>query len=299
LQLVEISWQTSRMSAPFQPIVIRASSLNYYADCPRRSATRIFWHDVKDAGYQLRQTAAGVAALMGTSLHAAGAWALGIKARGEDLPPEKMVGEFAVNDFGTALGNSSDVQWDDVTPRRDTAQRQMERQARSYITTIAPAIQPLMIETRLEATIAEDVVLSGMPDTICQERERVRDLKTGRRRSNCRPQLGAYSLLARSNGIVINELAEDTVPRTPLTKPQPDAQVFMHNIADAETAAARIIGMIQHDVQTFRHGDDERKIPAGDAWAFAANPNSMLCSDRFCPAHGTSFCKEWMSKEPA
>jgi hypothetical protein len=35
----------------------------------------------------------------------------------------------------------------------------------------------------------------------------------------------------------------------------------------------------------------------GDPWAFAANPSSMLCSAKFCPAYGSDFCTEHMKKD--
>jgi hypothetical protein len=46
----------------------------------------------------------------------------------------------------------------------------------------------------------------------------------------------------------------------------------------------------------FQEGDPERRIRPGDPWAFQSNPNSVLCGERFCPAWGTDFCRDWMPK---
>ncbi|CAO3439801.1 hypothetical protein [Azospirillum argentinense] len=53
-----------------------------------------------------------------------------------------------------------------------------------------------------------------------------------------------------------------------------------------------MIRHIQTDLKIWREGDPVQGIEPGDPWAFAANPSSKLCSDRFCPAWGTAFCRE-------
>jgi len=63
-------------------------------------------------------------------------------------------------------------------------------------------------------------------------------------------------------------------------------------IAPAETAATNIIRHIEGDLRTFREGDPARRILPGDPWSFVANPASILCSPKYCPAFGTQFCRE-------
>ena len=45
---------------------------------------------------------------------------------------------------------------------------------------------------------------------------------------------------------------------------------------------------IVQDVKLFRETQDP--------WSFVANPNSFLCSDKFCPAFGSKFCGAWRVK---
>jgi hypothetical protein len=82
------------------------------------------------------------------------------------------------------------------------------------------------------------------------------------------------------------------VARVPVTKPQPDPVQFEVLIDPAETAASNILRSISRDIDTFRNGDPERRTLPGDPWAFLANPSSMLCGAKWCPAHGTGFCHE-------
>ena len=63
-------------------------------------------------------------------------------------------------------------------------------------------------------------------------------------------------------------------------------------VAQAETAASNILRHIAGDLETFRNGDPVRRILPGDPWAFQANPSSILCSPKYCPAFGTTFCHE-------
>jgi hypothetical protein len=173
------------------------------------------------------------------------------------------------------------------------AEHQTLAMTRAYRGVIAPQIHPIIVEERLEAELEPGIVLSGQPDVIAREANTVRDLKTGTRRiGSFAPQLGGYSLLARSNGLDIESAGIDFIQRVPVTKPQPDPVSNPVPIAPAETAASNILRSIARDLDVFRNGDPERRILPGDPWAFAANPSSILCSERWCPAYGTDFCHE-------
>jgi hypothetical protein len=50
--------------------------------------------------------------------------------------------------------------------------------------------------------------------------------------------------------------------------------------------------MIDDHLTLFRQGDPGRYLLPGDPWAFPANPGSKLCSAKWCPAWGTTFCRE-------
>jgi hypothetical protein len=98
--------------------------------------------------------------------------------------------------------------------------------------------------------------------------------------------------LARSHGHKIERAAIDFVKRVSPSKPQPLPVVNEAVIAHAETAAVSILRQMAMDIHTFRNGDEARRIKPGDPWAFMANPSSMLCSAKWCPAWGTEFCHE-------
>jgi hypothetical protein len=272
------------------PTIIRASSLSGYPDCPRRSAARMFRAEIIAAGHDLRDSPRSIGAAVGTAVHKAASVMLIEKAKTGSLPPLSTCHDAAVE---TVKAEAADgMLYDRETPALNEAQTQVVRMATVYHHDVAPDIQPLIVEERMEADVAPGVVLSGQSDVIAREPGRVRDLKTGKMLGNHKPQLGAYSLLGRSNGIDVTEAGIDFVQRVPLKKPQPGAVSQVHDVAAAETAATNIIRHIQDDLQTFRRGDPVRGVLPGDPWAFPANPSSMLCSAKWCTAFGTTFCRE-------
>jgi hypothetical protein len=273
--------------------VIRCSALTGWPDCPRRGAARLFWREITAAGYQLHHTVRSIGAAIGTAVHRGAAVELGEKARSGKLPPESVALDAANETMRDQIREG--VTYDGptgATHNQLQAERQVISMARVYHGQVAPGINALLVEERLEAEVAPGLVLSGAADTIAREPGAIRDLKTGLRRSTHAPQLGGYSLLARSNNLPIEQAGIDFIQRVAIARPQPDAVSTSVPIEQAETAASNVVRHIAGSLEVFRHGDAERRIMPGDPWAFLANPNSVLCSPKYCPAFGTEFCKE-------
>ena len=275
--------------------VVRVSALAGWPDCNRRGAARLFRAEIEAAGFRLRRVARGIGAAIGTSVHKAAEVTLGEKARAGTLPPISIAQDAAADELRYQLGQG-EIEYDGprgMTHTSREAERQTLAMTESYHRVVAPQIEPLIVEERLEAEI-DGLVLSGQPDVVAREPHAVRDLKTGARppRGTFDAQVGGYSLLARSNGLDIDAARIDFVQRVLPARPQPDPITDEVLIERAETAAANILKHIAQDLGTFRHGDPVRRISPGDPWAFQANPSSNLCSARWCPAFGTEFCRE-------
>jgi hypothetical protein len=278
-----------------EPTIIRASALSSYPDCNRRGAARLFWREITAAGFKLRHTPRGIGAAIGTAVHLAAKVTLEEKAKSGTLPPASVATDCAAEMLTEQLA-TGEVTFDGprgATHNRDEAARQTIVMSRAYHRLVAPAVHPIIVEERLEAEVALGLILSGTPDVVAREPHAVRDLKTGARRPGSHaPQIGAYSLLSRSHGLDIDEASIDFIQRVSPSKPQPDPESKSVPIAAAETAAVNILRHIEADLSTFRHGDPARRILPGDPWAFQANPASILCSPKYCPAFGTEFCRE-------
>jgi PD-(D/E)XK nuclease superfamily len=281
--------------------IVRASSLSGWPDCPRRGAARMFRREIEAAGFTLRHLPNGIGAAVGSAVHAAGKFSLDERLEKGTLPPVSAVMDCAVESVKEIIaeGITYDAR---VTLNASDAHQQVARMAATYRNHVAPDIQPILIETRLEAEFSENIILSGQADVIAREPGRIRDLKTGTRLGSHAAQLGAYSLLARTptlerpEGIDIKQAGIDFVQRVSMKKPQPNPVAQMRDVGAAETAASRILQDIETSLHTFRHGDERRRFLPGDPWAFSANSSSMLCGERYCSAWGTDFCHEHAPK---
>lgn len=258
--------------------IIRASSLPSYADCPRRTAARVFRSDVLAAGYSLAERPPGIGAAVGTATHAGAAAALKHKVNEGVLAPDRDSEELAMVALRDATTDG--VTLDDVSPTMLIAERQVLRQLRTWRAQVAPQIVPTHVEVRINAEFG-DVTVSGQPDVAVNGA--IHDLKTGRVQRANGAQYGTYSLLWRAHGHDVSALIEDYVERAPLKREQPPAISTEIDVAEAETAATAIIKRMTADLDAFRC--------TGDPWSFVANPASMLCGEKWCPAWGTDFCR--------
>jgi hypothetical protein len=277
-----------------EPTIIRCTALTGWPDCPRRGAARLFGPEVEAAGYRLRHTIRGIGAAIGTAVHSGAAIVLGEKARSGKLPPESVATDAAQQTMRDQLMEGVTYEGTrGVTINRAQAERQVTGMTQTYHRVIAPQVEPLMSEQKLEAEIEPGLILSGHPDIICREPGAVRDLKTGARPGGTHTgQIGGYALLARSNHIDIEVAAVDFIQRVPIHKPQPDPVTKPVLVGLAESTAVNVIKHVCFALAMFRHGDPARRISPGDPAAFLANPSSMLCSPKYCPAFGTEFCHE-------
>lgn len=249
------------------------------------------WRDIEAAGFRLRSTPRGIGAAIGTAVHKAAEIVLKEKALSGRLPPSSLATDCAAETLDEAVRQG--LAYDQTTQNRAATAIQAIGMTRAYHRVIAPIVEPIVVEERLEAEVSPGVILSGQPDVVAREPNRIRDTKTSVRPGGTHaPQIGAYSLLVRSNGLDIDEAAVDTIRRVTAGKAQPDPTSKPVRLAHAEAAASSIVKHILSDLRTFREGDPERRIEPGDPWAFAANPQSMLCSPKYCPAFGTAFCRE-------
>lgn len=272
-------------------IRIRASSLGNYADCARRAAANMFRPIIEAAGYTLRTTVTGIGAPIGSGVHAGASTMLHQKRLTGAITSLRDADEKAVLELRDRCADG--VMFDREAAEMNAAEQQVLRMTRVYATQVAPKINPIIVEERLEAEISPGFVLSGQQDVLAREPGRVRDLKTGKKAAKHSAQLGSYSLLARSHALAeVQHLNIDFIQRASLKKPQPDALEIAVDVGHAETVAVNILRAIETDLRVFTQGNPKRGTVPGDAHAFMANPSSMLCGPKYCPAHGTDFCRE-------
>lgn len=263
-------------------LVIRASSLPQFSDCPRRWAARHLRREITAAGYELRETGRHIGACTGSATHVGAAFTLQHKIDtgelGNATEAEQRAMESLEHDVREGAG------WDKVTPNLSDAQVQVRRQIGVYRLHVASTVKPVAVERRLRARHKSGITISGTQDLVITEPEILRDLKTGGHGPSVNAgQYGAYSALLRSHGIHVTGIIEDFVARVRPDHQQPRPVEIAYDIGVAERTTESIIRRITADVADFRR--------TGEPESFLANPQSVLCSDRYCPAWGTKWCE--------
>lgn len=266
------------------PIVIRPSGTPKWDDCSLRGATKAYPELFLAAGHFLRQIPSHIGAVVGKAVHAGGERLLRGKLDTDVLPSFNEAAESAEAALEHEL-NSTAIHYDWLTPQQSTAARQIRRMVQRYRIDVADISRPVAVEQRMKAKLKSGTILSGQMDSICLFPDALRDTKTGRMRSWNAPQYGCYSAIARANGMPVEKILEDFIPRVSIQQDQPETQTLEIDRRHAELVAARIVTRIETQVGEF--------IKTRDVLAFPANPSSALCKDTFCPAWGTDTCKEW------
>jgi len=261
---------------------IRASMLNGYIDCPRRSIASAYREFIESYGYMLNTVLPNIGSIVGTPAHEVNEHIL--KNR---KSPLKDAIDIGMSKLQTDM--AEEIHWDDNTPKKDIAEKQLKHITLIYYQQVAPTIKPLIykgepaIELYLKAKIDDDTLLHGHVDVIDENIMAPRDGKFGAKDNNYFPQLGAYSLLSRSNGIkVTGNPVADWIPRPTKT----GTSKYHRSEYDkpiAEQTGLHVIDKIKSDINNFKK--------EADPWCFTPNLSSNMCSNKFCIAHGTEFCE--------
>lgn len=285
-------------------MAVRASSLPGWPDCPRRWAARHLAAEITAAGHELRQIPTSVGAPIGTAVHAAAASLLTAKMMfGEVVPADISHARGVAQDSLCDAIHGSEITYDkDGTTRhlRD-AEVQVIRMVGVCAAGLVPAITPVAVERRLEARVpGTSLILTGQSDTIEESggglladaaSGAVDDLKCGKRLWWSAPQLGAYAFLEGAHGRRIDDAWIHHIPRVKADKDQPPVASIHYEVGACRQVAWNILHDIDRSLTRWHNGDQASGLPMRHPDAFQVNPSSMLCLDRWCPAHSTGFCR--------
>lgn len=267
---------------------IRCSALPNWPDCKRRTAAELFREEISAYGFHLRQRLMNAGALVGIAAHKAAALLTFHKMEGQRRPEDQIL-EPAFADMRESI--ASGLYWDDVTSNRDQAEKQTRRIVAVYRQEVLPRIEPIAVEEELKASLPGGYVLTGRKDILARAPRTLDDLKTGKRRRMAVAQYGGYGLLERTHRPEpeLTALREHYIARVITSKAQPNAQTLEFPVVPAENEAMAIIDDIREAHTKFQR----RALVGTEApeTAFMANPRSMLCSEKYCSAWGTDFCR--------
>jgi len=261
------------------PISIRASLVPSYCDCPRRAACKMLPWLLEKAGYTVPKRPPIVAAAIGTAVHEGEAQCMRSKLDLGAVCPETDAVDSAVANLDESL--KEEVEFDKKAPDRNTAEKQTIRITQSYYQHAQPKIEPARIwdpkdpRDKISADVQDGFTVTGHPD-VQTVKKVISDTKTGAVFRPPQAQLGTYSLVSKSNSVDIQGVQAVYIPRVAISKPQPPPLFALFDLQECETEAWTIIQRIKQDVLKF--------LETGSPRAFLANPMSMLCGEKWCPA---------------
>lgn len=267
---------------------IRISMLPTVLDCTRRAAANQFRDLIDDAGYNLQEKTTGIYTILGTGTDAAINNMLTHKIKtGKLNNPEENI-EAGVAKFEEEIKSADSIIYDDTTHNQDAAKFQIDRFVKFYQRDIAPRIRfPENADPKDHIQVYVEIRLKGYKITghidlvtlfsIC-------DTKTGKALRAYHSQLGGYANLLVSQGrekpkyLIVHYL-----PRVNMRKSYPGTKVQVYDVEFSINESWYTINQIIRDLNNFK----ENANPA----CFPANPQSTLCSIKYCRAFGTTFCK--------
>jgi hypothetical protein len=262
-------------------INIRASMLPSYQDCPRRAASKQFRQLITAAGYELRQMPPTVAIPVGNGLH------MGVKTMADHYISTGTWAsiddaiESGIQKYHTDIKDG--VMYDNNTVSNNEAEQQIITAVKSFVYEVTPLIKPRICERQYYSVADQEFEFTGSADLIDQT-DFVDDIKGGARSRPYHAQLGGYALLKKANGDGETKGCRVWhMPRISTKKSYPGAQLHEYDVKLCILSASYTIKQIKSNVKSFLY--------TKSSWAFPANPLSMMCSDKYCPAWGTEFCE--------
>lgn len=263
-----------------EPIIIRASTLPGYNDCPRRAAIRAWPRLLSAAGFNFADGPRKIYTAIGNGCHA-GAAVLSNQKKDRKSPDVAEGYDVAIQLCRTE--SVKGIEYDDVTANMNAAEKQIVRMIGLFNTSVLPSLDPVAVEIKRPATINDQFGLSGTAD-METAKGIIFDWKFGAVWRSCKAQLGAYSILRTAHGQGLAAgLCGCHIPRTSIRKDQPPAELTEYRCAQAEAMAQELIKIIMRDITAF--------LKSGNPAAFPCNPMSKLCSNKFCIGYNSDWCR--------
>ena len=262
---------------------ISPSTLKGIQDCPRRTISRRFGRELRAAGWRLLPDEIGVSALVGTLTHDIVTVPLAerspelIDTKAQELYARESEGRSIMFDAGTPNLEALVKQATSLATAVDVISKGRLQRGMSYEV-------PLKKELKLGG---RDVMFSGRADFYEPVEGRLLELKTSGsyQAQDYGIQLALYDVLLNALGKpTCGEATVYWVRRVRAGRPQPPGEEYVYDLTPYKPIARELVD------QTVRFHDRFWEGGQPNPMNVLANPNSNLCSPKFCPLYGTGAC---------
>ena len=265
-------------------LTIRCSSLPGFQNCMRREIASQYPEFLGESGFKFSgKKTTGAYSLVGTGSHAAGQYMLAEKIK-KGVVSDKRSWEYGIAEFEKEFVKHEEVEFDKIIYNKDSAIKHIIRFTKIYFEDVASKIRfhaDSKPENCLELSLKNQIrnyKISGHVDVY--NGKTIFDSKFEAKIKPHHSQLGGYGLLIGKDNF--NNLVVNNLPRVGLDKPYPGTTNIVYDKMFCMAEAWSIINRVIDCIEIFK----EKRLPS----CFPANPNSYLCSKKYCKAHGTKFC---------
>ena len=269
-------------------INIRCSSLPSVSDCCRMAVANTQREILTEAGFVLNERRTGIYSLIGTAVHKGNETILRRKIVSGALPSYSESLSSAMADFSENLKKSDDVIFDDTTVNQGHAEKQIKTLTAAYYRDVAPKIKfpdGCNPDDHLEVSLRAEIQgfeITGHVDVVSESS--ILDTKSGKTIRPYHAQLGMYAnLLVSTRNWKPKFLITNYLPRVMVDKPYPGTKTAGYDVDFSMNEAWYLANQLIRDIKNFQQ--------CGNPAVFVANPNCSLCSEKYCAAFGTDFCK--------
>lgn len=269
-------------------IAIRGSSLDGWADCPRRQAASTYAGLFKQHGYNVKELQRWVTPLIGTAIHA-GADFLNTEYIRSGLIPSvddiRAATEHAIDKFRQILIKDSeehDVRFTAKFPDMDAIRKHIAEYVQLYANSVLPQRKLEISEQHFKFELNENFHIQSTCDSYGFKK--LYDLKSGAKTTPAHYQIGIYTFLLENSGYKVDEAQLDYLQRPKDNEP-PQHIIIRYNATECKTMAKYMIARVMSDLTDFLH--------TGDLNVFMANPRSEACNSIMCPLYGGDLCGGW------
>lgn len=269
-------------------ISIRASSLEDFTACERRFAARWLIDSDHAMARHLKRPRQHIGAVVGRASHIGVAYLLNeLKLTGSHggALRTRHAKQAAAEKYHE--DTTKPVATDDTTKTVTQGLVAAHKIIEAYHDNVRHDCEPDIIEKGLSAegggagTDLERYRITGTMDNYLFDGT-LEDLKTGVNRPKPFGQQGAYSQILTANGKRVDRIRIRYAQRVSQNR----------GVSGIEAINLDVIACERHAIELINRaaGGLQRLVKTGDPASFLANPADRLCSDKFCPAHGTDFC---------
>lgn len=266
-------------------LTIRCSSLPGFSHCMRREIASQYSDFLGEKGFSIPSAKKSFGyTLVGTGSHAACYHMLSEKIK-KGVCSDKKSWEYGISELEKEIEKSGSVEYDKIVFNKDSAIKHIVRFTKVYLNDVASKMifpESAKPEDHLELSLKNQIrnfKFSGHIDVYTGKS--ICDTKFSAKIKPYHSQLGGYGLLLGKENF--DNLVVNNIPRVGLDKPYPGTTHTVYDKTFCLGEAWSIINRVIDCVGNF----EVKRLPS----CFPANPNSYLCSRKYCKAFGTDFCQ--------